>query len=107
MGVLAMAALVVLAGCLPGDAKLSRDFRPADAQADSMIDQRFQLCLCLLQGTMGGLDLLEDLGLRLMRSAKRRVCSPYRRLLLLLTAGRLDSRVPLRAGHAIQDASLV
>ena len=42
----AVAALIVLAGCLPGHVKLGGDLRPSDAEADGMIDQYRKLRLC-------------------------------------------------------------
>ena len=38
-GAVAVAALIVLAGCLPGDAKLGGDLRPSDPEADGVLDQ--------------------------------------------------------------------
>jgi hypothetical protein len=39
LGVLTVATLVVLAGGLSGDAQLCGDLRPADADADDVVDQ--------------------------------------------------------------------
>jgi hypothetical protein len=42
-----MAALVVLAGCLPGHAQPGGDLRPPDAEADSLVNEHCEFCLCL------------------------------------------------------------
>jgi hypothetical protein len=47
-GVVAMAALVVLAGTLPVHAKPAGDLRPSDAEADGMVHEERQLGLRLL-----------------------------------------------------------
>ncbi len=47
-GALTVAALVLLAGRLPGHAKLGGDLRPPDAQVYGMIDQRCEFRLGLL-----------------------------------------------------------
>ena len=43
----AVAALVVLAGRLPGHAEPGGNLWPANAQSDGVIDQHGKLCLCL------------------------------------------------------------
>ena len=57
-----MAALILLAGCLAGHAKLDGDLRPSDPEADGTVDQRHKLRLCLLLRNPGVLDPLQDLG---------------------------------------------
>jgi hypothetical protein len=52
-GVVAVAALVVLAGCLPGHAKPVGDLGPPDTQADGVVDQHRELRLCLLLRNRG------------------------------------------------------
>lgn len=57
-----VAALVVLAGCLPGHTQPCSDLRPADTQADSLIDQlrefRLRLPLCSPLCSPGALNPL-------------------------------------------------
>jgi hypothetical protein len=43
-----MAALVLLAGCLPGNAKLRSDLRPPEAMADSGVDEHRQFCFGII-----------------------------------------------------------
>ena len=47
-GAAGMAALVLLAGCLPGHAKLRGDLRPPEALADGRFDELRQFCLGLV-----------------------------------------------------------
>jgi hypothetical protein len=47
-GVVAMAALVVLAGRLPGDPELGSNRWPADTEFDGVVDQRCEFGFCLL-----------------------------------------------------------
>jgi hypothetical protein len=61
LGVLAVATLVMLACGLPGDAKLCGDLRPADANADGVVDQHRKLRLGLFSHEPDALDLLEQL----------------------------------------------
>ena len=61
-GALTVAALVLLAGRLPGHAKLGGDLRPPDAQVYGMIDQRCEFRLGLLLYGSGVPDLLEHPG---------------------------------------------
>ena len=42
-----MAALVVLAGRLPGHAQPGGDLRPPDTEADSLVNEHREFCLCL------------------------------------------------------------
>ena len=57
-----MAALVVLAGCLPGHAQPIGDFGPADAQSDRLVDQSREFRRCLLLRSPGTLNPLQHLG---------------------------------------------
>jgi hypothetical protein len=61
-GAITMTALVLLAGRLPGHAKLSSDLRPSDAQVDSVVDQHCEFRLCLLLRDPGAPDSLQHLG---------------------------------------------
>jgi hypothetical protein len=56
-----MAALILLAGCLSGHAELGGDFRPPNAQLDSVIDERRKFRLCLPLVSPGAADLLQRL----------------------------------------------
>lgn len=93
----------MLAGGLPAHIELSRDLRPADAQADSMVDEHGQLGLRLLLRGSDTSDPLQDLDgghpRHLLRKALglRRRCLPRsaRMGLLGLRAG-----PTLRLGHA-------
>ena len=60
-GVVAMAALVVLAGRLPGDSELGSDLRPADAEFDGVVDQRCEFGFCLLLCSTDVPDPVEQL----------------------------------------------
>jgi hypothetical protein len=42
-----MTTLVVLAGRLPGHAQPGGDLRPPDAEADSLVNEHCEFCLCL------------------------------------------------------------
>jgi hypothetical protein len=59
-----VAALIVLAGCLPGHAKLGGDLRPSDAEADGVVHQCRKLRLCLLLRNPGSPDPLQHLRTR-------------------------------------------
>ena len=63
-GAIAVAALVVLAGRLPRDAKAGGDLRPPDALIDGMVDERREFRLCLVPRVPDVLDLLKRLGRR-------------------------------------------
>ena len=52
----AVAALVVLAGRLPGHAEPGGNLWPANAQSDGVIDQHGKLCPCLPLRDPGALD---------------------------------------------------
>jgi hypothetical protein len=54
-------ALVMLAGRLPGHAKLDGDLRPADPEIHGVVDQLRQIRLCLLLCDPGELDFLQQL----------------------------------------------
>jgi hypothetical protein len=57
-----MAALVVLAGCLPGHAQPIGDFGPADAQSDRLVDQSREFPRCLPLRSPCTLNPLQHLG---------------------------------------------
>ena len=63
-GDVAMAALVALAGRLPGHPEPDGDLRPPDALIDGMVDERREFRLCLVPREPGVLDLLKHLGCR-------------------------------------------
>jgi hypothetical protein len=60
-GIVAVAALVVLACRLPAHAEPIRDLRPADAQADSVVDEHGQFTLRFLLCNVDTSDPLQDL----------------------------------------------
>jgi hypothetical protein len=72
-GEIAMAALVVLAGRLPGDAKTGGDLRPPDAHVDRLIHQYREFGIRLLPGESGAFDLLQHLGWGQLEIPLRRV----------------------------------
>jgi hypothetical protein len=53
-----MAALVVLAGCLPGHAQPSGNVRPSDAHGDGVVDQHREFGLGFQLHSPGALDPL-------------------------------------------------
>jgi hypothetical protein len=59
---IAVAALVVLAGRLPGHAEPGGDFWPPDAQADGVVDEHRELRRCRLPREPDALDPLQHLG---------------------------------------------
>jgi hypothetical protein len=61
-GAIAVAALVVLAGRLPRDAKAGGDLRPPDAHVNRLIHQHREFGLCLLPGKSGAFNPLQHLG---------------------------------------------
>jgi hypothetical protein len=63
-GVVAMAALVVLARCLPGDSELGGDLWPPDAQIDGMVDEHREFRVCLVLHVPDVLDLLKHPGVQ-------------------------------------------
>lgn len=103
-----VAALIVLAGCLPGHAKLGGDLRPSDAEADGVVDQCRKLRLCLLLRNLGAPDPLQHLRTRhpgnLLRLAGRfRWCRPPVRLCLPGP----QARPAVGLAHAFQHAGQV
>ncbi len=58
-GVAAVAALVLLAGRLPGDAEPGGDLRPPDAHVYGLVDQRCEFRLDFLLRDSGLPDLLK------------------------------------------------
>jgi hypothetical protein len=62
-GALGMSALVPLARALPGHAKLRSDLRPADALADSSLDEHRQFFLGFVSLDARLPDPLKQLGL--------------------------------------------
>ena len=102
-----MAALIVLAGSLPGDPELSSNLWPADAEFDGVVDQRCKFGFCLLLRNAGAPDPFQHLrwghpGNLLWHAG----CFPWR-LVLPIWPSLLDSRarVALRFSHAIQHAA--
>ena len=63
-GAIAVAALVVLACRLSGDAESVGDLWPSDALIDGVVDERREFRLCLVPHMPGVLDLLKHLGCR-------------------------------------------
>jgi len=104
---LAMAALVVLAGRLPGDSKLGGDLWPPNAQIDGMVDEHREFRISLIAHVPNVLDLLKHLGFRWARVALRRprgfrwgLPRPPR-----LRALHPRTRPVLRLAHGLQDAA--
>ena len=64
-----MAALVVLAGRLPGHAQPGGDLRPPDAEADSLVNEHCEFCLCLPLCSPSALNPLHHLREKNPRSA--------------------------------------
>jgi hypothetical protein len=60
-GVVAMAALIVLAGRLPGDSELGSDLWPADTEFDGVVDQRCEFGFCLLLRSTDAPDPVQHL----------------------------------------------
>src|SRR5438093_330458 len=56
-----VAALVVLAGRLPGDAELGGDFWPPNAEFDGVVDQRREFGFCPHLRNAGAPDPFQDL----------------------------------------------
>lgn len=81
VAVLAMAALVMLAGRLPGDSELGGDVWPPDAQINGMVDEHREFRVCLVPHVPDVLDLLKHPGCRWMRDPLRRACGFSWRLL--------------------------
>ena len=73
-GVVAVAAPVVLACCLPGDPEPGGDLRPPDALLDGLVDEHREFRLCLVPHVPGVLDLLKHLGCRRVGDPLRRAC---------------------------------
>ncbi|HXZ69614.1 MAG TPA: hypothetical protein VEH31_01930 [Streptosporangiaceae bacterium] len=69
---IAVAALVVLAGRLPGHAEPGRDFWPPDAQADGVVDEHHEFGLCRFPREPDAFDPLQHLGRRQLRNSLRR-----------------------------------
>jgi hypothetical protein len=63
-GAVTVAALVVLAGRLPSNAKPRGDLRPPDTHADRLVHQHREFGICLLAGESGSFDPLQYLGWR-------------------------------------------
>jgi hypothetical protein len=61
-GLVAVAALVVLAGRLPAHPQPGGDVRPPDAEGHGVVDQGRQLGLGLVPGKPGALEPLQHLG---------------------------------------------
>src|SRR5215468_8615005 len=104
-----MTALIVLTGRLPGYTYSGGDLWPADAKANSLIDQLRECRFCRPLSNPGALDLLQHLG---GRHPGRRLRSVWRlrwRLLAPLWLYSFGSRTrsALWSSHAIQDAGEV
>lgn len=56
-----MTALVSLACCLSGNAKLCGDLRPTDPEVDCTVDDRLKLSLCRISRRPGALEPFQDL----------------------------------------------
>ena len=56
----AVAAVVLLAGRLPGHVKPGGDVRPADPQVNGVVEQFCEFRIYLVSGKTGALDPLED-----------------------------------------------
>ena len=107
-GVVAVAALVMLAGCLPGHAELVGDLRPPDAEGDGVVDQHCELRLFLLLRNPGAPDLLQHLGWGHPGGSlgqARRLHWCLLAIRLRLPESRL--RLALRPSHAIHHAAEV
>jgi hypothetical protein len=89
-----VAALIVLASCLPGHAKLGGDLRPSEAEVNGVVDKCRKLRLCLLLRNPGAPDPLQHLrrghpGNLLRLAGRFRWCWPLvRRACLVLGLGR-------------------
>jgi len=66
-----VAALVVLAGRLPGHFEPDGDLWPPDAQADGMVDEHREFRLGFVASESGTLDPREHLGCRQVGNALR------------------------------------
>jgi hypothetical protein len=73
-GAVAMAALVVLACCLPGDPEPGGDLWPSNALIDGLVDERREFCFCFVPHVPGVLDLLEHLECRQVGDPSRHAC---------------------------------
>jgi len=67
----AVSALVVLAGRLPGHFEPDGDLWPPDAQADGMVDEHREFRLGFVASESGTLDPREHLGCRQVGNALR------------------------------------
>jgi len=63
-GAVAVSALVVLAGCLPGHFEPEGDLWPPDAQTDGMVDEHCELGVGFVSRQASPLDPREHLGRR-------------------------------------------
>ena len=101
-GALAVAAQVVLAGCLPGHPEPGGDLRPPDAQADRLVHQHREFGFCLPPGESGAFDPRHYLGWRQLGSPRRRAwrihACPVRSPGLYV----LDYQLALGPAHVIQ-----
>ena len=106
---IAVAALVVLAGRLPGHPESGRDLWPSDAQIDGLVDEHREFRLCLVSREPGVLDLLKHLRCSHMGKPLRRVPRFCWRLLPPSQLRVLDSRTrpALRLAHEFQNAAEV
>ena len=103
--VLTVTTLVMLAGRLPGHAKLGGDLRPPDALADGVVDERRNHRLGLLLRNPGAPDPLEHLGRGHPGKLRYRVWRFRWRLLpIRLYPSGSWTRLALRPRHAIHHA---
>ena len=104
---IAVAALVVLAGRLPGHTEPDSNFWPPDAQADGVVDEHRELRLCRLPREPDAFDPLQNLGRRQLRNSLRR-CWRFRSFLVPWTwVNTPGPRLALRPTHATQHARQV
>ena len=102
VGVVPVAALVLLAGSLPGYAEPCGDLRPADAQADGVVDEQGQFRFRLLLRDAHTLDALQHLRGGHAGNSLRKAWRFHRRHSVLPVRLRLlpfGARLTLRPGH--------
>ena len=103
-GAIAVAALVVLAGRLPRDAKAGGDLRPADAHVDRLIHQHREFGIYLLPSESGAFDPLQYVGRRQSGIPVRRAWRFRSRLGPPPRFHMPDPRLTLGPAHVLQHA---